>query len=66
MNNTNITSEKRIKIVIGVFAVAVSILILHFASLMSVLPNFLKARIAHAPTPQWITLKQNLIEAMKQ
>jgi hypothetical protein len=65
MDNIDVISEKRIKVVIGVLMVAFLFLIYNLASLMSVAPTFLGAKIAHAPTPQWITMKQGLIGAMK-
>ncbi len=64
MENTDITLEKRVKIVMGAFTVLVLFLIYHLAVLMSVAPDFLEAKIAHAPTPQWADI-QNLMEAMK-
>jgi len=65
MDNIDVISEKRIKVVMGVLVVVFLLLILNLATLMSVLPTFLEAKIAHAPTPQWITMKQGLIGAMK-
>lgn len=65
MDNIDITSEKRIGVAIGVVVAVFLFLIFHFANLMSVTPAFLDAKIANAPTPQWVTTKQGLIEAMK-
>lgn len=61
MDNRDITSEKRIRVVIGVLVIAFLLLILNLATLMSVLPSFLESKIAHAPTgaiidpfiPEW-------------
>ena len=50
MENTEITFEKRVKIVMGVFVVVALFLIYHLATSMSVLPDFLEANIARAPT----------------
>ena len=67
MENTEITSEKRIKVAIWVLIFAFSFLIYHLAVVMSILPTaFLEANIAHAParefpSQKWIELR-NLIE----
>ncbi len=63
MENTDITFEKRVKIVMGVFAVVVLFLIYHLATLMSVAPAFLEAKIAHAPAKEPIVIL-NLTELM--
>jgi hypothetical protein len=63
MENTDITFEKRVKIVMGAFAVVVLFLIYHLAILMSVAPAFLESKIAHAPVKELITIL-NLKESM--
>jgi len=63
MENTDITLEKRVKIVMGAFAIVVLFLIYHLAILMPVAPNFLKAKVAHAPAKEPITIL-NLTESM--
>lgn len=64
MDNIDISFEKRLKIVMGVIIAVVLLVILNLATLMSALPTFLEAKIAHAPTRQWIAI-QNLMELMK-
>lgn len=54
MENTDIIPEKRVKIVMGAFAVVVLFLIYHLAILMSVAPTFLEAKIAHAPNQIYV------------
>ena len=63
MENTDITFEKRVKIVMGAFAVVVLFLIYHLAILMSVAPTFLEAKVARAPAREPITIL-NLTESM--
>lgn len=50
MNNGGVISEKRIQVVMWALIVIVLLLIFNLATLMSVFPVFLKAKIAHAPT----------------
>ncbi len=49
MDNMDITSEKRIKVLNGVFAFVFLFFIYYLAGLMSVAPAFIGAKIAHAP-----------------
>ncbi len=64
MNTTNLTSEKRIKIVAGILGFAFLFLVYHIASVMSVAPAFFDTKIASAPREDPMTTL-SLIEFMK-
>jgi len=64
MENTDIIFEKRVRIVMGAFAVVVLFLIYNLVILMSVVLTFLEEKIVYAPTLQWADT-QNLIETMR-